>query len=542
VPAGQAHGSSAGSVAPGREGSADYTLRDLLAESDLGLTLVAGDGEGLDRQVVGAHAVEAEDPTRFLDEGWVMLTTGLNTPEGGAAQRRLISELEQCGIAALGFAAGVVHDAVPVGLVDAARRADFPVFQVPVATELRDIVARVHANVASEEYRSYGRLPALVQYLLDAMSHESPRDLVVERLGEFLRASVAIIDRNRNLVVATQDLDWPRLLSEVGDEMTAGPVQTAEYHGLIRPVGEGDRARNNLLVLVPVSRKLHPLMRSAAKAAVPLLATIEDLSRAAESRNDAVRRATMELLLNAQAPFELGEADARAHSCGFTISDGARVLAAQLAPEAIGAANIEDVLLEIENGLLELTVPFLATVQRETACILVPSPVDEEVMNAILSAHDDLRVGVGRQITGAEAVLHSWADAKLSLAHPPRSASDARQRVMRYDELDLDVVLVNELPLERLRPKIERWLEPLHSNKLVYETLVEYFNNDFDVARTARAMNLHHNSVRYRLLRAEEAIGAPLRSAATIVSLHIALLVEGRHPPTAGDTGITGGD
>ena len=352
--AGQAHRSSAGGGAAGREGSADYTLRDLLAESDLGLTLVVGDGEVLDRQVVGAHAVEAEEPTRFLDEGWVMLTTGLNLPDGDAAQRRLISELEQCGIAALGFAAGLVHDSVPVGLADAARRADFPVFQIPVGTALREIVARVHANVASEEYRSYGRLPALVQYLLDAMNHESPRDLVVERLGEFLRASVAIVDRNRNLVVATQDLDWPLLLAEVGGEMTPGPVQTAEYHGLSRPVGEGDHPRNNLIVLVPVTRELPPLMRSAAKTAVPLLAAIEDLSRAAESRNDAVRRATLELLLNAQAPYELREADARAHSCGFTIAGGARVLAAQLAPEAIGTANIEDVLLEIENGLLEV--------------------------------------------------------------------------------------------------------------------------------------------------------------------------------------------
>jgi sugar diacid utilization regulator len=88
------------------------------------------------------------------------------------------------------------------------------------------------------------------------------------------------------------------------------------------------------------------------------------------------------------------------------------------------------------------------------------------------------------------------------------------------------MVLINELPLDRLRPKIQRWLEPLQQNKLVYETLVQYFRNDFDVGQTALAMGLHHNSVRYRLLRAEEAIGAPLRSAATIVSLHIALRVE----------------
>jgi sugar diacid utilization regulator len=171
------------------------------------------------------------------------------------------------------------------------------------------------------------------------------------------------------------------------------------------------------------------------------------------------------------------------------------------------------------------------------ACLLLPAPIDGEVLTVLLNAHPAVRVGVGRQINSADAVLHSWADAKLSLAQAPEQSEAADQRVMRYDDLDLDKVLINELPLERLRPKIQRWLEPLQQNKLVYETLVQYFRNDFDVARTARAMNLHHNSVRYRLLRAEEAIGAPLRSAATIVSLHIALRVEAGHELDADDDG-----
>jgi DNA-binding PucR family transcriptional regulator len=211
----------------------------------------------------------------------------------------------------------------------------------------------------------------------------------------------------------------------------------------------------------------------------------------------------------------------------------------QLMPGDLGTVDIEEALLRVENGLLDAGVPFFATVRREMACLLLPAPVDDEVIGTLLDAHPSLRIGVGRQINGADAVLHSWADAKLCLAKEAEG-KDALARVMRYDDLDLDMVLINELPLERLRPKIQRWLEPLQANELVYETLVVYFQNDFDVARTAKAMNLHHNSVRYRLLRAEEVIGAPLRSAATIVSLHIALRVEADREPATDQSERTG--
>jgi len=44
-----------------------------------------------------------------------------------------------------------------------------------------------------------------------------------------------------------------------------------------------------------------------------------------------------------------------------------------------------------------------------------------------------------------------------------------------------------------------------------------------DAMRAARAMGLHHNSLRYRLGRVEQFLGRPLKDPATIASLYIAL-------------------
>ena len=51
-------------------------LGDLLAQEDLGLTLLSGGAGALDREIAGAHSIDVEAPTRFLERRWVMLTAG----------------------------------------------------------------------------------------------------------------------------------------------------------------------------------------------------------------------------------------------------------------------------------------------------------------------------------------------------------------------------------------------------------------------------------------------------------------------------------
>ena len=53
---------------------------------------------------------------------------------------------------------------------------------------------------------------------------------------------------------------------------------------------------------------------------------------------------------------------------------------------------------------------------------------------------------------------------------------------------------------------------------------IAYFDHDLDVVRTAQALHLHPNSLRYRLARVEKLLGRSLKQPSTIAGLYIATL------------------
>ena len=115
------------------------TLRALLARRDLGLSL-AGDHlepSTLDRAIRWVHSSDLADPTPFLSEGLVLLTTGTQFPQGDGASevyRAYVRRLAARGVVGLGFGTEVVRDGIPPALIDACRDERMPLFEVPYRT------------------------------------------------------------------------------------------------------------------------------------------------------------------------------------------------------------------------------------------------------------------------------------------------------------------------------------------------------------------------------------------------------------------------
>ena len=97
--------------------------------------MVAPDGWA-GRAVTGAHSIEIEHPARWLDRDWVMLTTGVHLPDDPADQRQLIDELDDAGVAALGFGLGIAHHEVPRRADRAGDGARLPAVHGPAADRL----------------------------------------------------------------------------------------------------------------------------------------------------------------------------------------------------------------------------------------------------------------------------------------------------------------------------------------------------------------------------------------------------------------------
>lgn len=81
----------------GYESGVAITVRELLAIPDLRTWSQAGEA-GLDREVGFAHVCELADPTEWLGEGDLLLTTGLGIPADAGEQARYVERLASAGL------------------------------------------------------------------------------------------------------------------------------------------------------------------------------------------------------------------------------------------------------------------------------------------------------------------------------------------------------------------------------------------------------------------------------------------------------------
>ena len=137
--------------------TAPPTLRTLLGRADLRLSLVSAEDSlalgSLDLPVRGVHSSDLVDPTPFLADDLVLMTTGsqfAEHDERGVAD--YVARLVRRGVGALGFGSGVHRVGPPDELVVACATAGLALFDVPYDIPFI-AVARAHAEaMASHAY------------------------------------------------------------------------------------------------------------------------------------------------------------------------------------------------------------------------------------------------------------------------------------------------------------------------------------------------------------------------------------------------------
>ena len=136
-------------------------------------------------------------------------------------------------------------------------------------------------------------------------------------------------------------------------------------------------------------------------------------------------------------------------------------------------------------------------------------------------------VGVGRPASDISAVRESHRDATIAVHRLDVSAG---RRILDFEDFDLVTLMISEAQRERIQPKVDEIMGVLSPG--LHEAIAAYLAHDQDVMSAAKAMHIHHNTLRYRLGRVEQALGRPLKDPGTVAMLYIALAA-GRLDPTA---------
>ncbi len=154
----------------------------------------------------------------------------------------------------------------------------------------------------------------------------------------------------------------------------------------------------------------------------------------------------------------------------------------------------------------------------------------EMLRDMLLKALPDggITAGVGRPAMGLTALRDSFQEAERALALPDQLHEETP--VAFFGDLSLYELLLGVGDPNSLADFCEHWLSSLlrydeqHHTDLL-PTLSAYFENNGNMARTAHLLNIHRNTLVYRLSRITEILQLDMDDSNVRLNLHLALKI-----------------
>ncbi|MCT2583907.1 PucR family transcriptional regulator [Actinophytocola gossypii] len=510
-------------------------------------TVVAGAG-GLDRRVRWVHVAEIADIAPLLRGGELVLTTGIALPDDADALATYVDELAGAGV--VGLVVELVRHwshTLPPALLAAADRHGLPL--VTLSRETRFVAVTeavvgliVEAQVAElraaervhETFTALTVAGAEPSEVLREVARTSGLPVVLETLGHDVLAYDAAGADPAELVA-----DWAARSRAV-----AGATRTSYHAGpgwLVTVVG----ARGNdwgRLVLVTPHEPAHRVVVIAERAA-SALAVHRLVARDREGlERHAHRTLLTELLASPTPPADLtARADAlgvplyRRQLVGVSVRPSTVTSSPTMATQEVLRDLAEATALAARRARVAALVGVVDDISVRALLSLTPQADATSVVRRLAkelhqaaSAGPPVVVAVGTTVQAVPDARRSLVEA----AHVAKAASrfpDARP----YHRLD-DVRLRGLLHLladdDRVTAFAERELGPLlardtaHASRLV-DALRHFCEHGGNKSAAAAAAHMSRTAYYQQLARIEQVLGVSLDDPESVLSLHVALLV-----------------
>ncbi|MDN3495443.1 PucR family transcriptional regulator ligand-binding domain-containing protein [Planococcus sp. APC 4015] len=493
------------------------TLGTLLARGDLRLRLEGdADAAARDRQIRWVHSSDLADPTPFLSEGLVLLTTGTQFQDAdsyGDYVRRLSAR----GVVALGFGTEVVRDGIPPELALACRDEAMPLFEVPYRTPF---IAVARANAEAIAAAAYARRSwALAAQRAIALAALRPDGLgaTLAELARQLDTWVGLFDAAGELVREhpVSGLDGATAASlrdEVGGVLRRGAragsaLRIGETPFTLQTLGRGGHLRG---VIAIAAGDLDQEGRGVVTAVIAMAGLALEQHQGLARARGALRAGIVQSLLTDEPAL-------------------ARRIVRDLwgplppAPVLVAVTDAASARAEGLAELLELRVDerrgSLFFGRGDDGLVLIVPADDRRVLDEAVERFGST-IGVSTP-TGYDGFRAAVDQARLARDRGGDGVTDfadiARSGVLSALSSDAHALAVAELAPLTTHDADE-------GTRLV-ETLRAWLDEDCSHEASARALGVHRHTVRTRLALAERLLARDLTSFATRAEIWAALRV-----------------
>lgn len=524
-------------------------LRDVLAVACLSGTTVLAGRRSLGRTVTRVNVMEVPDVVDWVKPNELLVTTGfpITSSTDGDAERtdafvRLVRDLRERDVAALGIKLGRYLDELPTGVVEAADEVGLPLLSLPVGLGYDDLLQQVHSRLNEVQTRVLERNDALHTALTALVLEGGDLEQIAAEVARVLDVGVLFCSTDGRERAAAMPDDLRELLYGADlfdptgrfrvERASRRPLPLADGQVLLQPVVAGGSDLARMVCFNPQrtlgSDDVHALERAATVAA--LLITREQAVTAVESkyRGDFLRDVFVDRAGDADYVIE------HAAALGWDVDRPMVVVSAELDPSG------EQVSGRVRRAWQERfsaawrqvtesydrsvpTVDFSAEVVTLLPVADPPeAPGDsyEQTRKVLARLVTDVAgdkgggrrpfsVGVSRPVRAIDDLPEAYAQARRATAVGRRISGSGS--TTHFDELGIHR-LIALVPDHReltafTRDVLGELADDTDEARDLRETLQVLLDTNLNVAEAARLQFFHYNTMRYRIGKLERLLG-----------------------------------
>ncbi|GAA4101197.1 PucR family transcriptional regulator [Nocardioides kongjuensis] len=513
----------------------EVPLAELLANPALGLTQVAGPTDTVSISAVAT--TELADPTPYLEQGELLLTSGLGLADEPGGIGVYVERVATAGVAALGFGVEPVFPEVPRALVEACEQHRLRLLDVPTGTPFVAVSRAFTEEVARRQQREFETEARAMAALAGAAGGADPIRSLVRQLSRRTGATAVLLDPDGNALATGGRLPAPpvrQLLRDHAASLQQGGAALAttstlgdRLHLNLQVVPTGSSAGSRLVLALTSANALTLSERRTTASALWLLAALVSPRYALEARTEGIA-ALVRLLTRGHVDDldRLLRSGAAAQGEHWVVVRGQSTRSPRGRRDtAVDIATLRTALgtpyLDLADGRLTALAPCDRTDPPAP-------PADVAALGWALGYSAPFRID---ELSEARA----QADRMLRRA----LAGEAAVVVHRETDVAVDSLVQREEATAFARSLLRNVHElPDDQAAALLATLHTWLSCHGSTERTSTILGVHRNTVRHRLTQVATLLDADLQDPETRMTLWFALGWSGDGADRAGPGGI----
>ncbi|HEU4398026.1 MAG TPA: PucR family transcriptional regulator ligand-binding domain-containing protein [Actinomycetota bacterium] len=516
------------------------SIGELLRLPTLSSAEVVAGAPGLHRVVQRLNVMTVPDILPWVKENEFLLATGYPLPSTAAELAALVSALDARGLAALGVKLGNYLEALPQEMLRRADQLAFPIIDIPQHVGFDDILSQALTDIVNRQSAVLERAEEIHRVFMRIVLEGGGLPEITEKLSQLIKGAVVVLDDDGRVLAASGLAEVAGLLATagllgedgrivVGDALVPQTLVLASggVRCALAPVLAGSMRHGRILAVEGERQLQHDALIALERAA-----TVIALDAAKQLAVTAVERKFqsdfLHELLSGRVRNER-EILSRSSSLGWNLDRPLAVVVAELEqapdeePSGPEEHRLRARLTDAWTSAVRDCDPGAAVAGFATDFVaIVGLPDRRDLGEAAVSlarsiaaglarrSRHILSVGVSRPVTSPVEVATAYDQATKAVQIGRRIHGQGT--VIRFDSLGVfrllslidDTEELRSFALESLGPLLR--LDPAERDDLL-RTLEALVECNLNVARAARRLYFHYNTLRYRITKLERLLG-----------------------------------